>query len=699
MKKRRLLAPVLSMILAAAALTGTGMIARASDEAIILADSSIPVGQDFACLVTSDGEVIWEMAVSSFQKLADSLPERTEYVKVQVLPDNGEKYPYLYPKSDWQMYLMEDEQPEWFTEDVTVAVQSAFEEWKAQAYAIFNPEVLLNFENPQDVEVTSDSVTEEVQALLDEWADVDGNWMTCYVRNSVPTTTQSAVGQAIANDAWNYMVNMVWTQTGEDLAGHSQVDLIAAYVGSAFPGIEQWAGYFGSKTGYPFAEGAKLLESGFLYNNGLFSAKEVKEFDGNYDSEQYKNLTKFAEVNESETGKAFACLVDQDGNAYWKIGTDYAGGLLSEFDKTPEDVVVLNVAPKNDGGNQNNGISHAAAGWEDLGNGYFATGAWEEADAKKPEFLAEDGTGIWKMNEDGSIEPAGEDQSEAGATVNPGKYSYVDGDVTWEVMIAGNGNCNLSEILASEEEEQTEEKERATYFNTPAPMTEVHAVGEAPEWYFGNKDAFDEAAKKAYADWQNEICSLVDADSLSQTLKGLDLDQATPMSEELFDMFKEWVKIWNEDAVAGSINIGISTEGYKMVGPSVWKEMDDTVLANYKSMDHAGCPGPTTSGFIAAYALETYNKVIDAATDDYMGSTMNDAYSALVGSFIKDIHNTEDGTYKYQVAADLWEAGCIPFFDGEYWYLVSGPDKNADGEPAVEVIYSATPEQLLDANF
>ncbi|MCI7735561.1 MAG: hypothetical protein MSL26_00175 [Clostridiales bacterium] len=45
--------------------------------------------------------------------------------------------------------------------------------------------------------------------------------------------------------------------------------------------------------------------------------------------------------------------------------------------------------------------------------------------------------------------------------------------------------------------------------------------------------------------------------------------------------------------------------------------------------------------------------------------------------------------------ASGWEAGCIPFFDGEYWYLVSGPDFDPDGNKAVEVIYSATPAELL----
>lgn len=226
-------------------------------------------------------------------------------------------------------------------------------------------------------------------------------------------------------------------------------------------------------------------------------------------------------------------------------------------------------------------------------------------------------------------------------------------------------------------------------------MTEVKSIGPKPEWYFENKDAIDEAAKVAFADWQKQINELVDVDALNNTMKGLSLDYSTPLTDEVMANFVEWVKIWNEDAVAGSINIGISTLGYKAVGPTIWNEIDNTVLANYKSMDHEGCPGPTTSPAIAAYALKTYGKVIDAATDDYMGSTMNDVYSAHVGSFIRNLLDDENGNYVYDVAHRLWEDGTIPFFDGEYWYLVSGPDFNPDGLAAVEVIYSATPAELL----
>ncbi|MBQ9251940.1 MAG: hypothetical protein IJ188_04810 [Clostridia bacterium] len=688
------LAIALALMLASGAL---------ADVTAVLADAG-QAEEGFVAIVSSEGKVYSQLAVESFASLIreNELAEDESIAKVAVVPAGEQEYPYLYPENEWQIRVYEDALPAWYTEETESAILAAFEGWKTQAYSIFDPTVILSLVNPQTIEVSEADVTEDIQAALDKWADVDSNWMVCYVRNAVPTTTQGAVGKSIANDAWNYVVNMVWTQTGEDLAGHSQVDLIASYIGSAFPGISTWEGYFGAETGYPFASGAKLLAAGFLYNHGLVSAKQVKEFDEKYDPEQYKDLTVLATPQESDTGSAFAVLVDEEGNTYWSLGTDYVSGLYTEFNLDPTKVVALNVGPKNERQNISAGTTYTAEGWIDLGNGYFATGAWETPEAEKPDFFQADGTANWKMNEDGSVEPAGEDMTAPGATVNPGKYTYAQEDGTnWELMLSGNGSCRLTVSTAAEREEaaakQAEQAAapRTTYFNVMPPMTEVKSIGPVPAWYDEKKEATDEAAKVAFADWQKQIVELVDVDALNGTMKGLSLDFATELSDEVMANFKEWVRIWNEDAVAGSINISISTLGYKAVGPSVWNVMDDTVLANYKSMDHEGCPGPTTSPSIAAYALATYGKVIDAATDDYMGSTMNDVYSAHVGSFIRGLLEDENGEYVYAVANRLWEDGTIPFFDGEYWYLVSGPDFNPDGNPAVEVIYSATPAELL----
>ena len=169
--------------------------------------------EGFVAILTADGTVYSKLAVDSFAALARefAIADDAEAVKIAVIPDNGEAYPYLYPDGPWKVVIFGSEIPAWYDAAAEAKVLEAFEAWKAEAYSIFDPSVILGLTNPQTIEVTAADVTEEIQAALDKWADVDSNWMVCYVRNAVPTTTQGAVGKSIANDAWNFVVNMVWT--------------------------------------------------------------------------------------------------------------------------------------------------------------------------------------------------------------------------------------------------------------------------------------------------------------------------------------------------------------------------------------------------------------------------------------------------------------------------------------------------------
>jgi len=244
---------------------------------------------DFSCVVSRTGEVAWQAANTTFGSLAAQLSGSGEYARVEVLPPKGvhmmdvdtnkdgvpdtpEDFGYLYPNDPWNMYILEDEVPAWFTEEHAGKVMDAFEDWKACIYGeILDLDVVLDFQAPRTIDVTryQSGVTAEIQALVDEFNDVDNKWMACYARNSVPTSTAAVVGQTIADQVWDYIYYQTWCQSGEDLAGHSQVDTIASYVGSAYAGMkaDQWMGFVGttdSPDDYPFQAAAELMKLGFI---------------------------------------------------------------------------------------------------------------------------------------------------------------------------------------------------------------------------------------------------------------------------------------------------------------------------------------------------------------------------------------------------------------------------------------------------
>ena len=106
--------------------------------------------------------------------------------------------------------------------------------------------------------------------------------------------------------------------------------------------------------------------------------------------------------------------------------------------------------------------TYETEGWKDNGNGTVTTEAWT-TEGDKSEFFAPNGVCTWKINEDGTCEPAAEGEKEASTGVKPGKYVYEEdrGDfkVTWEVLLMGNGGCRLDETHGLSGEKKSHETE------------------------------------------------------------------------------------------------------------------------------------------------------------------------------------------------------------------------------------------------
>ena len=615
-----------------------------------LADANTPAGVDFSCVVAPDGTVAWQAANTTFASLAALLPDSSEYARVEVLPPQGvhmkevdgnkdgvpdtpEDFGYLYPDDEWNMYLMEDSVPQWFTEEHVRKVMDAFGEWKAYIYGeILDLDVILGFTDPKTIDVTKyqDGVTPEIQALVDEFNDVDSKWMACYARNAVPTSTAAVVGQTIADQVWDYIYYQTWCQSGEDLAGHSQVDTIASYVGSAYVGMkaDQWMGFVGTtdKPGdYPFQAAADLMKMGFICytspndsaKSGIYSFRQVwqAQQEGILKADIQGWLHHYATPAASSTGSAFAVLIDEAGNTYWKMGIDYYALLMEEFGLDEGDVLCVNV-------NQDKGSGGGPGG------------------------------------------PGGGPGGPAGGP--PGAMGGFNG---------------------------------VSMFDLTRDTAAITVQGEAPAWYTEDKKAeIEEIAWSAFEEWQKELCVRIDPDKLAGVLMEMPVDTTPVFTDEIKKALQEWVTIWLESGAAGIINIGTQMESFELVGPSMWEQLDGLVQNNWKARDHEGCPGPASSPVYIAYAKAAYGKTIGSSTEDYCGSIMNDSFSAVVGSLIPALYEA-DGAYKYQSAVTMWSAGCFPVFDGEYWYLVGGPDTLADGTPGLQVIWSGATDDLLRGNW
>lgn len=549
---------------------GMGITGMAEEEITYeTASEETPIDADFSCVISEDGEVSWKMNMTNFEKLAKELPEGSRYVRVEVLPQSEDAYPYLNPDCEWKMFLLEDSIPEWFTADHAQKVNDAFEEWKEQAYSKIDLDALFHLADPRDAEVKEPS-EDDIASML-EWIDTY-NYVSAYPRTATLDTIVNAVGSSLGHDAWNYVNDTLWDDlmeqanvngvvqevTGMRAAGEKQESMLGGLVGSVFPGIEKWNYYVGTKEGYPYQADIDLLANGYIVSFGGGVWRLHSAVDG----------TIVYELEEVPSSEAFACVAAEDGTVYYHTGLDFCDAIIDENGLDEANVVQINVIPD----------------------------------------------------------------------------SYSDPDGTWSIKILN---------------------------------------AETPTWYSEETEA---AVIKALEEWKNTVYEAFDYQAIANCLTDEAITgSAQEVTEEAKEALKKWAILWNEASDNGfKIDATIGAAAWEAVGTSIWNFTDEQILGNYK-LCHEGCPGPTTSPVLSEYL----GGELDAARDDAIGDTISDGYAAYRGSFIAGICPDENGSYLYQPAADLWDAGFIPMSDGNIWWLLSGPDGD------IQVVYEVSNSLLL----
>ena len=200
----------------------------------------------FSCIVIRDKKVIWEAGKDSHEdliskgKLQDNTndPDKMKFARAEIVPDNKEKYPYLYPEKPWKFQVDERITPTWLNEEHEKLAWGAFNQWKAQVYTFnyqgarkpFNP--LTKLHKPTDVDI----------ANLKKW-------------DSVRASVRDLVGASVRDSVWDSVGDSVWT---------SVWDSVWAYCGSFFPNIQEWKYIKHKKGTYPFQPCVDLWLAGFV---------------------------------------------------------------------------------------------------------------------------------------------------------------------------------------------------------------------------------------------------------------------------------------------------------------------------------------------------------------------------------------------------------------------------------------------------
>lgn len=325
--------------------------AKSLDFTLAGADDTV---QGFVCVADKSGKVYWQAGLNSFDDVFQTfgLTDDRSYVKAFAVPDNDEDYPFLYPEKGWKGLIYADAIPNWFTADIQSKVSSAFEQWKEEVYSLFDYETVRTITLDEVIAASPAAdyqVTAEDIAALRDFVEVE-DALLVYSRDSVSYTIQKYCGTAIKNDISNRLGSIgnalqsraisaeKQAKLGVMARGVTSANFINDVAGSYFD-IDEWL-YCNLETeGYPYAGGR------YLFDHGLYPWRDDGTNDWYLSSANGDILYR---VNDSEIGpaQAFSCLVDANGNVYWRAALDNGPTLEKAFvDELKVEYVCAHVKP------------------------------------------------------------------------------------------------------------------------------------------------------------------------------------------------------------------------------------------------------------------------------------------------------------------------------------------------------------------
>ena len=193
----------------------------------------------FSCIVTRQGKVYWEVSTNSHDILISKFKVRDDTVdmeeighaKIEIIPDQNRRYPYLYPDSKWALKIDENVTPSWLLQMHKDKVWEAWNEWRRIVYQ-FNYQETLKPIHP--FKISKHIPNKNDILLLKEWASVE---------TSIWTSVKGSVGASVRN---------------------SVGDSIGAYIGSLFPNIKKWKYIKSKDNNYPYQSVVDLWKRGFV---------------------------------------------------------------------------------------------------------------------------------------------------------------------------------------------------------------------------------------------------------------------------------------------------------------------------------------------------------------------------------------------------------------------------------------------------